>query len=310
MKSGPEAYQRAVEILSQGGLVALPTETVYGLAGHAINDDAVTRVYQAKGRPSRNPLIVHVLESEQAYSFADPHTHDWLDALVKGFWPGPLTLVVPQAENIPVSGKALAGLDTLALRCPKAGWTSAFIGLGFEGPLVMPSANRSGHVSPTTAQHVFDDLGDVIDLIIDDGPCPGGIESTVLGMEDDHTVLLRPGSTSVDDLVPFISDLRLPNSSAKPTAPGMLKSHYAPKAKVRLDAHDKRPGEAYLGFGPTELECDLNLSESGNLEEAARNLYAFLRKLDTVQTIAIAPIPSHGLGEALNDRLRRAAADR
>ncbi len=310
LKSGPDSYRKAVKILQAGGLVALPTETVYGLAALATDDEAVKKVYAAKGRPALNPLIVHIFEPEMADRYGMPPNKTLFKRLSHNFWPGPLTLVLNQQNDIDISKTALAGLSTIALRCPKVEWTSEFTKLGFAGPLVMPSANRSGHVSPTTAQHVFDDLGDVVDLIIDGGPCPGGIESTVLRIYSDHAKLLRPGSTPTTDFVPFISDLRLPEQSAAPSAPGMLKSHYAPKAAVRLNATEKRPGEAYLAFGPTEIVADMNLSETGNLSEAAQNLYACLRALDKVKTIAIAPIPQEGLGEAINDRLQRAAADR
>ena len=310
LKAGPKAYQQAVDILNRGGLVALPTETVYGLAALATNDDAVRRVYAAKGRPAHNPLITHILDPDHVSQYAKPHDPELLAGLIAHFWPGPLTLVMPQAGNINISKLATAGLSTLAVRCPDVPWTQYFLKSGFNGPLVMPSANTSGHVSPTTAQHVFDDLGHVVDLIIDGGPCPGGIESTVLGLNKNHTTLLRPGSTPALDFVPLVSDLRLPRKSASPSAPGMLKSHYAPKAKVRLNATDKQAGEAYLGFGLTQIKADLNLSENGDMSEAARNLYAYLRKLDNVETIAVAPIPNTGLGEAINDRLQRAAADR
>jgi len=228
---------------------------------------------------------------------------------MKAFWPGPLTLVLPKS-NQNISLVAGAGLDTVAIRYPKANWVTEFKKAGFEGPIVMPSANRSGHVSPTTAAHVLEDLGENIDLILDGGECPNGIESTVLKIEDDHAVLLRPGAIAAEEFVPYISDLRLPVKSSTPIAPGMLKSHYAPKAAVRLNATAKRNGEAFLGFGANAKDADFNLSQSGDLAEAARNLYSALRNLDNVSVIAVAPIPNNGLGAAINDRLRRAAADR
>ena len=310
LKAGPDAYRRAVNILRTGGLVALPTETVYGLAALATDDDAVSKVYQAKGRPAHNPLITHILKPDHVSKYVNPNDAGLLNRLSQAFWPGPLTMVMPKKNTVAISPKATAGLGTMAIRCPDVPWANAFLALDFEGPLVMPSANRSGHVSPTTAHHVADDLGGVIDLIIDGGPCPGGIESTVLGLGSDFVTLLRPGSTPASEFVPYISDLRLPEKKAAPSAPGMLKSHYAPNAAVRLNATEKRPGEAYLGFGQTNIDADLNLSEKGDLSEAARNLYAFLRRLDNVETIAVAPIPNLGLGEAINDRLQRAAADR
>ena len=310
LKAGTDAYRRAAEILQSGGLVALPTETVYGLAALATHDKAVKKVYAAKNRPSHNPLIVHVFSPSDFARYGRPLNAQITARLINAFWPGPLTIVMPQEDGHNISRFALANLETIAIRCPKVDWTQAFRSSGFHGPLVMPSANRSGHVSPTTAAHVLADLGDDIDLIIDGGPCPGGIESTVLGIESDHVKLLRPGSTPTDEFIPYISDLRLPNKAATPTAPGMLKSHYAPNAKVRLNATDKQDGEAFLGFGPQYSFADLNLSATGDLAEAARNLYAFLRQLDNVSTIAVAPIPKTGLGEAINDRLQRAAADR
>lgn len=300
--AGPDSYREAGRILSAGGLVALPTETVYGLAGDAHNREAVRRIYAAKGRPAHNPLIAHVLDPKDAAELA--YLSSLAEELITAFWPGPLTLVLPRR------GPCDADLPTIAMRCPDTPWRAALRENGFLGHLVMPSANRSGHVSPTTAQHVADDLGDRVDLIIDAGPCPDGIESTIVKLEDDHAVLLRPGAIPSAALAPYISDLRLRQSDTPITAPGMLRSHYAPKAHVRLDALDKRDGEAYLGFGPTDVTCDFNLSVSGDLSEAARNLYRALRALDRVAVIAIAPIPETGLGEAINDRLRRAAAER
>lgn len=306
-KISAQSVQTAAEVLQSGGLVALPTETVYGLAANALDDDAVARIYKAKGRPSHNPLIVHVFKPSDAGRWA--RINKLAASLIAHFWPGPLTLVLPKSKKF-ISAKAGAGLDTVAIRCPDINWTQAMIAAGFNGPVVMPSANRSGHVSPTTAAHVADDLGDRVDIILDGGTCPNGIESTVLKIEADHAVLLRPGAIPTDAFVPFISDLRLAGSGSNISAPGMLKSHYAPKAKVRLNATDKKPGEAYMAFGSTDIKADYNLSETGDLSEAARNLYHALRLLDKVDTIAVAPISSHGLGEAINDRLNRAAADK
>ncbi len=297
----------AARILSDGGIVALPTETVYGLAAHAENDDAVRRIYQAKGRPAHNPLILHIFDPEDAdhWVIVSPLAQQ----LIKAFWPGPLTLVLPKTDR-QISQAAGAGLETLGIRCPRAVWTQAFKSAGFDGPIVMPSANRSGHISPTCARHVAEDLSDKVDLILDAGPCPGGIESTILKVEDDHAVLLRPGAIPVEAFAPYVSDMRLPQDKTKISAPGMLKSHYAPNANVRLNATRKNPGEAFLAFGETTLDADFNLSPSGDLNEAARNLYKALRILDTVDAIAIAPIPETGIGAAINDRLRRAAADK
>lgn len=307
MTAGPEAYQRAADILRGGGLVALPTETVYGLAANAANETAIERIYKVKGRPSHNPLITHILSPNRAadYVMITPLAQTLMDA----FWPGPLTLVLPRKDGAHL-GRASAGLSTLAIRCPDAAWRQPIADAGFDGALVMPSANLSGKVSPTCAAHVAEDLGDKVDLIIDDGPCTAGIESTILKIEDDHAVLLRLGTLAAESFAPFISDLRLPQKGTAISAPGMLSSHYAPNARVRLNAADKREGETYLAFGPTSIDADINLSPEGDLAEAARGLFAALRTLDTAHTIAVAPIPDHGIGAGINDRLKRAAADR
>ncbi len=307
LKATPGSYKTAIQTLKAGGLVALPTETVYGLAADGLNDDAVRKIYKAKGRPSHNPLIAHF--------FGPEHLDDYVvisplaRKLMAAFWPGPLTLVLPKGKKS-ISKVAGAGLSSLAVRCPDAPWAKAFRQSGFRGPIVMPSANRSGHVSPTTANHVKDDLAGKVDLIIDDGPCDNGIESTVISLTGDYPLLLRAGAIPAEDFVPYISELRLPAKAAKPSAPGMLSSHYAPKAKVRLNAAEKRNGEVYLAFGPTDVETKFNLSPQGDLSEAARNLYKFLRLADTADTIAVAPIPNAHLGAAINDRLSRAAAER
>ncbi len=307
LSSGPEAYQRAADILKRGGLVGLPTETVYGLAGDARSPAAVDLIYAVKGRPAHNPLITHVLRPEDTCRLA--HVSKSAEALMTAFWPGPLTLVLPRRGPQPKTA-AGAGLPTIALRCPDAPWRDGLIKAGFSGQLVMPSANLSGHVSPTTAAHVAADLGDKIELIIDGGPCKAGVESTILKIEKDYAMLLRPGSLPHEAFVPFISDLRLPKRGSQISAPGMLASHYAPKARVRLNAAAKNSGEAYLGFGPYSVDADINLSPTADINEAAQNLYSALRALDTVGVIAVAPIPETGIGAALNDRLRRAAAAR
>ena len=307
VKITPASILQAVSVLKNGGLVALPTETVYGLAADALNDNAVKAIYEAKGRPARNPLIVHLLGAKNAARWAE--VNDLAQILIDNFWPGPLTLVLPKSENA-VSDHAGAGLTSVALRCPKTDWATGFLDAGFDGPIVMPSANRSGHVSPTTAAHVADDLGQNVNLILDGGTCRNGIESTVLKIESDHAVLLRPGAIPIEEFAPFIQDLRLPKKSGKLIAPGMMKSHYAPKASLRLHAANRKTGEAFIGFGPSDFDVDFNLSETGDLAEAASKLYSALRTLDTVPIIAIAPIPETGLGAAINDRLRRAAADK
>ena len=307
LPAGKSSYAQALKILSSGGLVALPTETVYGLAADASNDAAVAKVYALKGRPARNPLIAHVLSPDWAKDLAriNPLAQKLMDA----FWPGPLTLVLPRKQS-GLSETAGGWLATIALRCPDAPWSRPFIEGGWRQPLFMPSANLSGRISPTRAVHVASDFGTRVDLIIDGGPCRSGVESTVLEVHDDYAVLLRPGTIAAEDLAPFISDLRLPNKNQALSAPGMLASHYAPRARVRLNAAWAGDGEAHLGFG--EIDGDLNLSPLGDTVEAAQNLYEYLRRLDRsdVSVIAIAPIPEIGVGRAVNDRLSRAAADR
>lgn len=301
-------YARAADVLAGGGLVALPTETVYGLAGDARNDAAVARIYAVKGRPAHNPLIAHVLSVGQAGDLA--RLCPLAEATAARFWPGPVTLVLPRKNGEGLSPLAGAGRDTIALRCPKAPWTDSFARSGFHGPLFMPSANRSGRVSPTTAAHVAADLGDAVDMIIDGGPCPIGLESTVVKIAHGRGTVLRPGAVTLDDLRAF--DPRFSNAPMGDdiVAPGMLKSHYAPKAAVRLNVTQPKAGEAHLGFGTCYAAPGLNLSPSGDLAEAATHLFDYLRRLDTVDTIAVAPIPDHGIGRAINDRLGRAAAER
>ena len=301
------SFAAALKILRDRGLVALPTETVYGLAADASNDAAVAHVYALKGRPAHNPLIAHILRPEEAGALA--HVNALAQSLIDAFWPGPLTLVLPR-KNTELSQIAGGWLPTIALRCPDTVWREAFIKSGWTSPLFMPSANLSGRISPTTAAHVAADFGDKINLIIDGGACSGGVESTVLQIHEGHAVLLRPGTIAAEDFAPFVTDLRLPDTAPIISAPGMLASHYAPRAKVRLNAIDVREGEVLLGFGA--VVGDLNLSSLGDCAEAAHNLYDYLRRLDRegVQTIAVAPIPKHGLGLAINDRLKRAAADR
>ncbi|MGB0907254.1 MAG: L-threonylcarbamoyladenylate synthase [Maricaulaceae bacterium] len=308
--ANPEAFKRAAACLKQGGLVGLPTETVYGLAAYALNDEAVQRVYKVKNRPTYNPLIAHILRPEDVHKLA--HVSPLAQTLIKAFWPGPLTLVLPRKPECNVSQYAGAGLETIAVRCPDVPWAQAFIEAGFNGPLVMPSANLSGRISPTLAAHVAADFGANVDIIIDGGPCAGGVESTVISVNGKEATLLRPGPIPFIEFAPYISDLRLPVKEAKPIAPGMLKSHYAPRAAVRLNAMERQEGEAYLAFGTCSFDTDGQLSITGDLAEAARNLYANLRDLDRndIHTIAIAPIPEEGIGAAINDRLRRAAADR
>jgi L-threonylcarbamoyladenylate synthase len=309
----------AVHCLRTGGLVAFPTETVYGLGADATNARAVARVYDAKGRPAFNPLISHVTDAAAAQKLA--RFDDNASRLAKAFWPGPLTLVLPKADGCPVAELATAGLDSIAVRVPRHDVAQRILA-AFGQPVVAPSANRSGHVSPTTAGHVLADLRGRIELIVDDGACPVGVESTVVACLGEP-MLLRPGGLP-RQAIEQVLGCALANAPATlaaddaPLAPGMLTSHYAPRTPVRLDAKDVAIGEALLAFGPSPIagaagaKTTLNLSNSGDLIEAAANLFSCLRTLDGAgaRTIAVMPIPHNGLGEAINDRLKRAAAPR
>jgi len=301
------AQQTAAHILREGGLVGMPTETVYGLAGNAAEADTVAKLYAAKGRPRFNPLIAHVTGLEMAQTLAE--FSPLATKLAQEFWPGPLTLVLPKLPNAPICDLANAGLDTIALRAPRHDAARALLKT-FGGPLVAPSANKSGAVSPTTAAHVLEGLGDQIDLVLDGGACPVGLESAVVAVEGDRATLLRPGGLDRATIEAITGPLAAPGQTDTPSSPGMLKSHYAPGAAIRLNADTAGTGELLLGFG--DMECDLNLSPTGDLAEAATRLFAALRELDArgPDTIGIAPIPQTGLGEAINDRLQRAAAPR
>lgn len=303
---------RAAQILREGGLVAVPTETVYGLAADATDSRAVTRIYEAKGRPRFNPLIAHVDSIARADGLVA--LSPLARRLAEAFWPGPLTLVAPLKPEAAISDLVTAGLDTLAVRWPDS---EAMTGLvsRLNRPLAAPSANRSGAISPTTAAHVAEGLGDQVALILDAGPCRVGVESTILAVDGERAVLLRPGGIARADIEAITGGLESPDAiPGAPTSPGQLASHYAPNATLRLNVFKPEPGEAYLAFGPDEPGHDgpmINLSRSGDLAEAAANLFAALRALDTkADRIAAAPIPERGLGEAINDRLRRAAAPR
>ncbi len=302
----------AAQILRAGGLVAFPTETVYGLGADATSDAAVAKIYAAKGRPSFNPLIAHVEDLAAARKQAT-FTRE-AEALAKAFWPGPLTLVLPVAPGATVCALARAGLDSVALRVPAHGAARrllAAVGL----PLAAPSANISGHVSPVTAAHVAQDLDGKIDLILDAGPCPVGVESTIISCLEGGPLLLRPGGVPRDAIEAVLGQ-KVANFAGgeAPLAPGQLVSHYAPRARLRLGATSLRPGEAGLDFGGhfPKAENILDLSAHADTVEAAANLFSHLRTLDArgSTTIAVAPIPDTGLGEAINDRLERAAAER
>lgn len=299
---------RAAEILRDGGLVVFPTETVYGLGCDATNPAAVARLYAAKGRPRFNPLIAHVLGLEEAETHA--HLPDAARALAEKFWPGPLTIVAERRETSNVAELACAGLSTIALRAPSHELARALLS-AFARPIAAPSANRSGRVSATSARHASEDLGAAVDLVLDGGASPIGLESSIVGFEDGAPVLLRPGAIARADIESIAGPLRAPDEETV-AAPGMLQSHYAPRARLRLDADAPRLGEVFLAFGAPAPAPGLSLSVTGDLLEAAANLYAALRALDATgaDVIAVAPIPAHGLGEAIRDRLARAAAPR
>ena len=296
----------ASELLRSGALVAFPTETVYGLGADACNSRAVAAIYEAKGRPSFNPLIVHVADAAKAQRFGV-----WSDAaeiLATAFWPGPLTLVLPLRPDSGLSSLVAAGLPSVALRVPSHPLAQSVLN-AFDGPVAAPSANPSGRISATTAAHVMAGLDGRIAAVIDDGPCTVGLESTIVGLTDPEPVILRAGGLPQEALEAALGVPILTNSVAKVTAPGQLSSHYAPNALIRLSAEAAENDEVLLGFGP--VSGDLNLSETGDLIEAAAHLFGYLHELDAMgRPIAVAPVPEHGLGRAINDRLGRAAAPR
>ena len=303
-------------MLTAGRLVALPTETVYGLAADATDPYAVALIYEAKGRPSFNPLIVHIAKPSDAESLCI--LNDAARKLVSSFWPGPLTLVATRLPNCPIAGLVSAGLPTLAIRCPAHATARAIIEAAGR-PLAAPSANRSGHVSPTTADHVLSDLNGRIDAVVDAGPTSHGLESTVVDISqpDRDPIVLRPGAITAEELSAVLGQEigRSFASPDAPTSPGQLESHYAPSARLRLNVSVPDPGEALLAFGesvPAHCAPMRNLSQTGDLVEAAANLFDALRALDAegCASIAVMPIPGEGLGEAINDRLLRAAAPR
>lgn len=301
-ENNPQGILSAAETLRAGGLLAMPTETVYGLAGDARNSDAVAAIYTAKGRPSFNPLIVHVASVDRAKAFV--HWTEMAQKLAKAFWPGPLTIVLPLQEGHGLSPLVTAGLDTVALRVP-AHPTARAILEAFDGPVAAPSANPSGRISSTSADHVLAGLSGKIDAILDAGPCSVGVESTIIGLFDQPR-LLRAGGVSKEAIETCLG-CELLGITEGISAPGQLTSHYAPKETMRLNVTNPRAGEVFLGFG--DVECDLNLSAQGDLTEAATKLFDALHKIDAMnKPIAVAPIPNVGLGLAINDRLTRAAA--
>jgi L-threonylcarbamoyladenylate synthase len=300
------AIADAARILRDGGLVAFPTETVYGLGADATNDRAVARVFEAKGRPSFNPLIVHVHDLAEADNYAVFNAA--ARTLARGTWPGPLTLVLPRKPKSPLSELVSAGLDTVALRVPAHPIARKLIA-AVGRPLAAPSANASGKITATAAAHVAQSLGNKVDLILDGGKTKVGVESTVIGFQGTQPVMLRTGAISRDRIQAAIGKFAEPGDT-EIQAPGQLASHYAPRGKVRLNALKANPGETLLGYGPKAPASALNLSRTGNIREAAANLFAMLHQLNDAPAIAVMPIPDQGLGEAINDRLRRAAAPR
>lgn len=317
---GADAVDEAARLLAGGALVAFPTETVYGLGGDARNGRAVAEIFAAKGRPSFNPLIVHVGNPTAARALAV--FSDMALRLAAAFWPGPLTLVLPLADDSPLSPLVSAGLPSVALRVPAHPLARALLER-FGGPVAAPSANPSGRVSPTRAEHVQAGLSGRIAAILDGGPCKVGLESTIVGLTGEPT-LLRPGGVAAEDIEAVIGrPLALPRApdadggTPRPNSPGQLASHYAPAAALRTGAERPRADEVYLAFGEsrgTGAATVLNLSPAGDLTEAATNLFHLLREADRLAgpcgAIAVAPIPEAGLGRAINDRLRRAAAPR
>jgi L-threonylcarbamoyladenylate synthase len=309
-----EAMDEALARLRAGEVVAIPTETVYGLAGDATNGQAVARIFETKGRPRFNPLIAHVDSMAMAESLArfDPVSL----RLAQAFWPGPLTLVLPRHQGSALHPLVTAGLDSVALRMPR-GFGAALIAR-FGRPLAAPSANRSGRISTTTAQAAADELGDRIGLVVDGGATAIGVESTIVKVDGEGLHLLRPGGIAVEELEAIAGVPVIRSAGGAIEAPGMMASHYAPNAALRLNATDLRAGEALLAFGPWraanvgQAVAYRNLSETGDLREAASNLFSHLHALDRsgARTIAVEPVPQSGLGEAINDRLARAAAPR
>ena len=312
LRADPAAIEAAACCLAAGGLVAFPTETVYGLGAAAGNGAAIARLYTAKGRPRFNPLIAHVADVAAARRCG--RFDSAAEQRAAAIWPGPLTLVLSKQADCGVAHLALAGLDSVAVRVPAHPVALALLA-AFKEPVVAPSANRSGHVSPTSAVHVLADLRGRIELVLDGGNCPIGVESTVVACVGAPR-LLRPGGLPRDEIERVIGralDIA-PTADEKPLAPGMLSSHYAPKARLRLNASEAEPGEALLAFGaaPASDALTLNLSPRGDLIEAATNLFSHLRALDAsgAKTVAVMRVPRKGLGEAINDRLARAAAPR
>ena len=307
------AIETAAALIRDGGLVAFPTETVYGLGADATNATAVARLFAAKARPQFNPLIIHVADFEAAARLVEMNPR--ARSLAGRFWPGPLSLVLPRRADCPVALLAGAGLETLAVRAPNHAVAQALL-RACDRPIAAPSANRSGEVSPTTAAHVARSLGNDVDLILDGGACPLGLESTIIDLSEDQTVVLRHGGVTDEALAEVVEFLTTEHTEdERPRSPGRLRSHYATRLPLRVDATAAGPQEALLSFGGhavTGAAAERNLSPSGDLTEAAANLFAMMRELDQpgYTGIAATVVPNEGLGRAINDRLRRAAAPR
>ena len=313
-----ESVARGVDILAHGGLVAFPTETVYGLGGDACNADAVAAIFAAKERPAFNPLISHVASAEAAFELgtATPIAA----CLAETFWPGPMTLILTRRSDCPIALLTSAGLDKIALRVPAHAEARALLE-AFGRPVAAPSANPSGRISPTRAEHVLAGLGGRIELVLDGGPCESGLESTVIDCTGDTAHILRPGGITREAVAATLAARgmtlateSLPTDEDAPASPGQLASHYAPSAPVRLNVTAPEPGMELIGFGETggAGELGLNLSPEGDLQDAAANLFQMMHEADAAgaAVIGVAPVPDRGLGEAVNDRLRRAAAPR
>lgn len=311
----PEHIAQACVALKQGKLVAIPTETVYGLAANATDDKAVARIFEAKGRPSFNPLIIHIPSLDKAETFVTITPQ--AEKVAEAFWPGPLTMILPQKPHSPISKLASSGLQTLAIRMPSHPVARALL-KELDFPLAAPSANRSGHISPTNPSHVMKSLGDKVDFILADGQTHHGVESTIIDLSRNKPVLLRYGSILKHEIEAIIGPVLTPEEITKNTqitAPGQLESHYAPHLPVRLNVTTPQKGEAFLTFGPVLKKDDtvFALSDKGDLIEAAANLFKLLYEADNPEkftSIAVMPIPRQGLGLAINDRLTRAAADK
>ena len=305
-----KTFKLAVKKLNDGDILSFPTETVYGLGADATNNTAVAKIFSAKNRPIFNPLIVHVSDTINVKRYVIMNT--LAQKLASNFWPGPFTMVLPVKKNNGLSDFITAGLDTVAVRVPKHKVAQELLHI-FDGPIAAPSANKSGKISPTTAAHVDSEFFDELDMIIDGGVCEKGLESTIIQINENGIILLRPGSITQEDIEKIAGQSVKMNElqSGSPISPGQLKSHYAPNARMRLNVLTPKPGEAYLAFGHNiETLNSLNLSPTRNLIEAAANLFSMMRALDhlKIEIIAVAPIPAVGLGVAINDRLERAAA--